>query len=165
MTEHSHSLLIYYFSYCYRLFCLVISLFKLWYFSIFSLYAFLESLYYLVLQHYWTTMQDLSPLFMIKTMSGLLALMTQSHWTLIFHSVSTSQLAVTPWGICSYHLSSVARSYFSHSFQCMIFLTLSWLVLHSFCASLCTHWQCCLLFLLSSHTLSLHRAESAEFST
>ena len=41
----------------------------------------------------------------IKIMSGLLASITLSHWTLISHNTFTSSFSTAPSGTCSYHFS------------------------------------------------------------
>lgn len=78
--------------------------------------------------------------------------MTLSHWKLVDHSVFTSQFAafkVTSSVMCSYHLSVLARSYFSQSPLCMIFSRLSCHLLYSQCIHFFfTHWKSGVLFLL-----------------
>ena len=74
--------------------------FKSWHFFIFSLS------FSLTLTSAGTAISMINPFrsfLSIKILSGLLAPITLSHWTSIFHNTFTSSFSTAPSGTCSYH--------------------------------------------------------------
>ena len=99
----------------------------------------------------------------IKTMSGLLASIFRSHWTLKSHSILKFSLSTTPSGFCSYQLLALSNPHLPQSCQWIYRATLSCLSLCSICASLLhslTTWAT--VSPLLPHIL--HKGDSAVWS-
>ena len=89
------------------------SLFKFWYFSIFSI-SFSRILQSPGIA---TSMMTHDFAFLsTKIKSGLLASITLSHWIFISQINLTSSSSTAPSGQCSYHFSFLSRLCFSHNF-------------------------------------------------
>ena len=71
----------------------------------------------------------------IKTMSGLLASIFRSHWTVKPHSILEFSLSTTPSGFCSYQLLALSNPHLPQSCQwiyilCQLSVTISALLPH-----------------------------------
>ena len=126
------------------------SLFKFWYFSIFSIYfsRIIQSpgIATLMITHNFAFLST-------KIKSGLLASITLSHWISISQINLTSSSSRTPSGQCLYHFSFLSRSFFSHNFQWTIFATGTCPLLYSHYASFLHSHICCRVSTLSPHIL------------
>ena len=125
------------------------SLFKFWYFSIFSI-SFSR-----ILQSPGIATSMMTHDFVLvstKVKSSLLASTTLSHWIFISQINLKSSFSTTPSGPCSYHFSFLSRLCFSHNFQWTNFATASCLLLCSRCASFFhSHIICCSLSPFTTH--------------
>ena len=100
---------------------LLISLFSSWYLSIFSL-SFL--LTFMSSGKAISIMTQLLSFLFTTAISGFLALISLSDWTITSHKIFTSSFSATISGECSYHFSLFFRLYFPHNFQWTILATL-----------------------------------------